>query len=216
MSNSNEMLLADRAKEGGWWHYAPEVLVNWDQNTFDAMVAQDKSSSLYWFADTMAHRWPGTLLILFVLAVLVLLTLKKSQKKSTAITDLIALLVIIGLGNMLSDELKSLFTRLKPHVDMDIPGKKQPLSFPSNHSFNTASILGFFFFYLKDIKTSTRTTAIILLTLIWVFTAWTRIYLGEHFPSDVIAGLFFGFTYGVYGAWLLFLIRKNMGKRSQG
>ena len=216
MSESTGELLADRAKAGGLWHQVPDALVAWDQRVFDALVSRDHDSPLHHFADQMAHHWPGIVLLVGVLLALGVIKSRNGTSAKRLAGELVGFLIILGIGNVLSDELKALFARLKPHISHDIPGVKQPLSFPSNHSFNTATILGFALLNLRPLRSrGVRRAAIVLLTLVWAFTAWTRVYLGEHFPLDVIAGFFFGMTYGAYGAWLLSRVLLAMGKRAK-
>ncbi|HVJ64386.1 MAG TPA: phosphatase PAP2 family protein [Bdellovibrionota bacterium] len=216
MSEITGELLADRAKAGGLWHQVPDSLVIWDQRAFDALVSQDPTSGLHHFADQMAHHWPGIAMLVGVLLALGAIKTRNGTTTKALLWELVGFLIILGVGNMLSDELKALFARLKPHISHDIPGVKQPLSFPSNHSFNTATILGFWLVNLRHLPSrSVRNASIALLTLVWAFTAWTRVYLGEHFPLDVIAGFIFGFAYGAYGAWLLSRVLLAMGKHAK-
>lgn len=58
-------------------------------------------------------------------------------------------------------------------------------SFPSGHATIAAVAFGFFY---KKIKKNTRILFAVVLALVLV----SRVYLGKHFPVDVVAGLFFG------------------------
>ena len=63
-------------------------------------------------------------------------------------------------------------------------------SFPSGHSFNAAVIyiaiaLAFATFSARQ---SVRVTIIATAILLSLAIAWSRVWLGVHFPTDVIAG----------------------------
>lgn len=204
-------LLAARAKQGGLWKFVPETLVSWDQKYFDLIKTKDQNSWMYFLSDILMYRWQGVLCILLLLVYLFKSIRNKNDSWKTTATYVFHFAIILTLCNFLCDELKQLFGRLKPHVDLDIPGKKQPLSFPSNHSANTAAMLGYWLWMLRYSKVKTKYIGITLLTLLWLYTAWSRIYLGEHFPLDVMGGFLFGALYGFYAAWILAKAFQSMG-----
>src|SRR5690349_6918036 len=69
----------------------------------------------------------------------------------------------------------------------------QSYSFPSGHAFGSVIFYGLF--ALLDIKYLTNPANIIIAALLWIvifFIGVSRVYLGAHYPSDVIGGWLFG------------------------
>ncbi|HUX81168.1 MAG TPA: phosphatase PAP2 family protein [Candidatus Paceibacterota bacterium] len=96
--------------------------------------------------------------------------------------------------------LKELVARARP--DSLIPALTQSgFSFPSGHATAAMVLYGFGAFILCR-EYPERTTPVILLTAFGiVLIGFSRLYLGVHFPSDVIAG------YALGGLWLLIGMR---------
>ncbi|MBI4681720.1 MAG: phosphatase PAP2 family protein [Nitrospirae bacterium] len=107
-----------------------------------------------------------------------------------------------GIG----DILKRLFARPRPchelhNVSLVVECVKS-FSFPSGHaatSFAMASIIGHHF-----------RRAAIPAFLLAALVAFTRIYVGVHYPSDVIGGAVLG---GVTGGFILFIHQWPAGRR---
>ncbi|HET6836705.1 MAG TPA: phosphatase PAP2 family protein [Gemmatimonadales bacterium] len=102
-----------------------------------------------------------------------------------------ALLIIITLSGagLLNTLLKQTFARTRPEAFFDYP---LPLSqsFPSGHAIFAASVLGGLAVLLSDrisskpLQVLVWVTAVALVVLVGV----SRVYLGVHYPSDVLAG----------------------------
>ena len=78
-------------------------------------------------------------------------------------------------------------------------------SFPSGHSFNSAVVyiaiaLAFATLSARQSVRLTIVGAAIVLSLV---VAWTRVWLGVHFPSDVVAGWLGGAGWAFLAAALL-------------
>ena len=70
-------------------------------------------------------------------------------------------------------------------------------SFPSGHSMVSMAFYGLFiyFIYEKVKNKYIKWTSIILLTLLIVLIGISRIYLGVHYASDVLAGFLLSISY---------------------
>ncbi|WLR58482.1 phosphatase PAP2 family protein [Guptibacillus hwajinpoensis] len=91
-------------------------------------------------------------------------------------------------GGLLTTELKHFFARSRPSIDAayDAVG----YSFPSGHAMGSFLLYGFIGYLIVRSQRS-RTTKWLSGTLVFFFIAligFSRIYLGVHYPSDVLAG----------------------------
>jgi membrane-associated phospholipid phosphatase len=98
-----------------------------------------------------------------------------------------ALTMIVGAvgGGFVVASLKTLFGRPRPEEIFAPLG----YSFPSGHTFGAVTILGITGYYLARQVAPSRRAWVWGASIIGMFlVGWSRIYLGEHFPSDVGAG----------------------------
>lgn len=102
---------------------------------------------------------------------------------------------------------KHLYQRVRPGVDHLVHAGGY--SFPSGHAMGSFLIFGTLIIIIHDhVKTvSVRVTMEILLALLILMVGLSRIYLGVHFPSDVIAGYILAF--GILNAAYPFYDKKR-------
>lgn len=111
------------------------------------------------------------------------------------------LIVFVALLILATDQLTNLFKysfeRLRPCNDPTLEGQirevlvRKSFSFFSGHASNSMATTTFFFLiFRKYYKYS------FLLFLFPLIFAYSRIYLGLHFPSDILTGYLFGIFTG--------------------
>lgn len=100
----------------------------------------------------------------------------------------------------LPELLKGYFERERPDALLHLVTVRT-LSFPSGHSFGAAACYATFaFFFARFVpRWSTEVFCYALAALIVFTIGLTRVYLGVHYPTDVLAG------WGAGGAWAFFL-----------
>lgn len=95
---------------------------------------------------------------------------------------------------LVSAALKLLFQRARPD-QLLFASYKQPssYSFPSGHAYGSMLVFGLFA-YLAATRLSSPLNVIVpgILALLILVIGVSRIYLGAHYPSDVIAGWLLG------------------------
>lgn len=106
-------------------------------------------------------------------------------------------------GWLLNDFLKEIFARPRPQV---VPHLRQvmSLSFPSGHALTSAAIfltLGALLMRVAErrfVKFYIMSVAVLATLLVGA----TRVYLGVHYPTDVLAGWLIGSSWALF-CWLL-------------
>ena len=140
--------------------------------------------------------------IIWIILTLVLLLIPKTRKTGVIMTA--ALLVDLVLCNLL---LKNLVARTRP-FDVNtavqlLVAKPRDYSFPSGHtgsSFASAIVLW------KELPKKYGVMALIVAILI----AYSRLYVGVHYPSDVLAGVVIGTVLALVSVWL---VKKIQGQK---
>jgi undecaprenyl-diphosphatase len=89
-------------------------------------------------------------------------------------------------GSVLGVSIKLLWHRPRPHLwDSSYPYPKD-FSFPSGHAMASMTFIAMLVLLLW--KTRWRLPALVFGGLFVFGIGWTRLYLGVHYPSDVLAG----------------------------
>lgn len=166
----------------------------WNNSFFDSLMPLIRNSNL----------WIPLYLFLLIFA---LFNLKKSgwfillAICTAALTDLIS-----------SHYIKNTFFRLRPCQDPDLIGTirvlasycPQSSSFTSSHAANHFGIATFVSIILYPFAGRW-----IYLTYAWAFLiVYAQVYVGVHYPTDVLAGALLGVLAGLLTAWIY---RKKWG-----
>ncbi|MFA7445901.1 MAG: phosphatase PAP2 family protein [Flavobacteriaceae bacterium] len=143
------------------------------------------------------------------LFVFYLLWKKIGWKKLGIVLLFIALIIMVC--DQTTNLFKYTFERLRPVNDLEIKEQlriiisRKSFSFFSGHASNSmATTLFLFLIFRKYYKYA------FLLFLFPLIFAYSRIYLGLHFPSDILTGFFFGSLVGV----LFYFIYKKADSES--
>ncbi len=152
----------------------------------------------FWLFVTRQSNWiPLFLLLLYIIY-------KKLGIKQTLYL-LLFVAVIIAITDQTTNLFKNGFQRLRPCNNPEINSfirvvqSRSSFSFFSGHASNTMAVAAFLYFILKD--------KINYFGFIFVWPlvfAYSRIYLGLHYPGDILTGYLFGFTF----AFLMFKVYK--------
>jgi undecaprenyl-diphosphatase len=121
--------------------------------------------------------------------------------------DVWIILLGIGLTILLADQItsglmKPYFERLRPSREPSLQGLVYlvdgytggKFGFASSHAANTFGTATFFFFLYRHSK-----KWVVLLFLWAVVMTYTRIYLGVHYPGDILVGGTIGVLAGIAG-----------------
>ena len=89
-------------------------------------------------------------------------------------------------------------------------------SFPSGHSFNSAVVFiaVALAFATMSTRQSVRITIIGSAIVLSLLVAWSRVWLGVHFPSDVTAGWLGGAGWAFLATALLSRAARDMAKQA--
>ncbi len=128
-----------------------------------------------------------------------------------------ALFVLVAItgGVALSEGLKHLFARPRPDLVAHLV-EVQTASFPSGHAMLSAVTFLTLGALLARIQSRRRLTAYVISVAIvlTLMTGASRVYLGVHWPTDVLAGWCAGSAWAM-GCWLLAIWLQSRGQIEQ-
>jgi membrane-associated phospholipid phosphatase len=158
-----------------------------------------------------AVTWLGNVPVLISITLISALVLWRSRRTSEL---LLLLLAFIG-AEILTLGLKLGFQRERPFF-ADPLATESTYSFPSGHASISLAVYGTLGFILaRHLATArTRITTLAAAAALVLLIGFSRLYLGVHFLTDVVAGFSLGLAWVTFCALLLHL-RVRLGRRRQ-
>lgn len=151
-------------------------------------------------------HWHGTVGILAMSGLLGVLLFVTGRGR-----DIPWMLLVVQGGQLVNVAVKSLFQRARPQWDEPLL-TLTTFSFPSGHAVASTVFWGFAYVVAREWPVPAHVRrAILALCIVMVgLSCFSRVYLGAHFVSDVLAGVCEG------AAWLLacLVVRKRLARGS--
>lgn len=156
-----------------------------------------------WLVITKQLNWlPLFLLLLYLI-------FKKLGTKQTLFL-LVFIAILLTFTDQVTNLFKNGFQRLRPCNNPEINAlirivkKSNSYSFFSGHAANSMAVATLLYFTLRQY--SSYFTLLFLWPLIF---AYSRIYLGLHYPLDI----FCGYLFGIFSGFLFYTIYKKAQKK---
>lgn len=163
-------------------------LDDWDNSILRSMINLHTSVVTEMFK---AITYTASEIVMVTLAFATLLLWRLGHKR-----EMVLLLFSWALFNLIANGLKQVFQRPRPDI-FDYLVNQSGYSFPSGHTAAAISLFGLLGVFLW--RPQQRGYAMIC--WFWVIlVAFSRVYLGVHYPSDVLASLSLGI------AWLIVIV----------
>lgn len=186
-----------------------QTLDRWDRSLFLLLNGSLVNDFFDLLMPFITNKWNFVIPLAFLFAYLFL-----KGGRSTRILLLFSLLLLL-LADGSAAALKSLIQRPRPCQVLEqvriLVGCTSSFALPSNHATNTFAIASFF-------ASSYRRLAVPLFALAFL-VGYSRIYVGVHYPLDVLGGaalgVVLGLLAGALGRWILFRWDERNGRSPQ-
>jgi undecaprenyl-diphosphatase len=157
--------------------------------------------TLMWY---VSETWP-TFLLVFIIAWFIF----RRMRTKKAVEFLLGCLFTAICTDLSSNAMKHAVKRYRPTHNIEIQTKVRVLNqymggkygFFSGHAANTFGVVTFIYLSVSWI----RRKYILLISIYPFLVVYSRMYLGVHYPSDIIMGMIDGIFFG----WLVYNIMNS-------
>lgn len=133
----------------------------------------------------------------FIIPIMALFFYFKHYKKEAIFS------IFIALGNVLNPIFKNIVGRSRPTNDViKVLQEKTNSSFPSGHAMGAIIFYGFLIYLTWKLPFKHKKLITSVLTIFILLVGISRIYLGAHWPTDVLVGYIIGFIWLIFGIFL--------------
>lgn len=185
---------------------------------FDSIIQKDKELLIFlnnlgseqwdsfWLVITNQFYWTPLFLLIFYLVV-------KSFGWKRGGLMILAMILLVALSDQFTVFVKNYTHRLRPNNDPEILHllrtliKPQSFSFMSGHATTSTFFSVFVIFLLRE-----KYKNIFIILLFPLFFAYSRLYLGVHFPIDISVGIFTGIIFAFIYYYFFKKIEKKIFK----
>lgn len=183
-----------------------ERLREWDEAGFHLINGSLRNRFFDLLMPFVSNKWN------FALPVAVLLTYVLLFRPKRDRIIVVSAIAVILLTDETSQLLKDLFQRIRPFHPLRDTTRLVSFSFPSNHASNM--------FALATFLSYNYSRAGWLCFPLAALVGYSRIYVGSHYPFDVLGGALWGVLIGLLGAAavqrLMRIARVRHANRSRG
>lgn len=176
---------------------------SFDQNLLE-MVLTQRASGLNGFFLSVTHLGDKEVIALLTFALAVGAWIAGFRLRP------LGLVAVVGLSALTSEALKQLGQRERPFETQVVKvqileGTIMPdsRSFPSGHATLAAALFVGAALLAPNMSRSKRLRLAVLGFMIAFFVGLSRVYLGLHWPTDVVTGWSIGVGWSFIGAWVL-------------
>jgi undecaprenyl-diphosphatase len=175
---------------GKFW----EKLVDWDHSLFYKINGEWTNGLFDAVMPFLRDPYHWTPLYIFLIVFMII------NFKTRGLWWIAFFLVTVALTDMTGTFIKGAVERYRPCADASMADQVRLLlnscggrySFISNHAANHFGMAVFFYFTFRHIS---KPAGVIM--LFWAaLVSYSQVYVGVHFPLDVICGGLLGFTFG--------------------
>jgi len=174
-----------------------EIILNWDQQ-IAAVIYGWRSPILTKIMLFITNL--GSTVVIVILGLIMFLLIWRKWSKNEACRLVVTMLGGVILNNLL----KIMIRRPRPMLMLPLV-KENSYSFPSGHAMNATIFYLLVAVYIYKFLGKKKYKWIFVISLIFLvlLIGFSRVYLGVHYPSDVVSGILMGFL------WLV-IIRKSV------
>lgn len=178
-----------------------------------ALLALNGSDSIFW--DNFMWTYSGKFVWIPLVIILLYVIIKNNKWKETLLIIGMLALVILLADRISSGFFKPFFHRFRPTHDPEIMALVDIVNgyrggrygFVSSHAANSFGIITF---VLLLIKRKELTFALISWALL---NCYSRMYLGVHFPGDILCGMILGCVIGFLVYYIYKFLHKKISNR---
>ena len=177
-------------------------ITKFDDTIYNFLISK-RSTGLDFYFKNITRL--GNTITIVIAMLLLIITLK----------DIHRIIAIIGVGATVTMNQIVKFIIRRPRPDHLRLIAQNGYSFPSGHSMVSIALYGFLIYFINK-KVNNKPLKIILtllLTVIIISIGLSRIYVGVHYPSDVLAGYLFALAILVLTITLCHHFRGNINDK---